>query len=63
MVSLSTDGYDLGQVDLVARGDGAYTANLILPAAGDGEVRTSVRLDEFANPVASVTVPVAGNGR
>ncbi|KQY56648.1 MULTISPECIES: copper resistance protein CopC [unclassified Nocardioides] len=58
VVSMRSDDVDLGAVPLERSGTGVYTAPVVLPEPGDWQVQVSLRVDEFDNPVATLTVPV-----
>lgn len=59
VVSMRSDGIDLGSVPLRRSGRGVYTAPVVIPEPGDWKVQVSVRIDRFDNPVSTLTVPVA----
>ena len=53
---------DLGRVTLARESRGRYRGAVVLPTSGAWEVRVSVRLGEFENPVATLTFDVAPPG-
>jgi copper transport protein len=55
IVSVRSDGVDLGPRSLVSDDVGTREATVILPNPGRWEVQVSLRIDEFTNPV--VTLP------
>ena len=57
-VSLRTDGLDLGTVPVTPTGTGTFVATVTFPRPGEWEVQVSLRIDEFANPVTTLTVTV-----
>ncbi|KRF19014.1 hypothetical protein ASG90_03780 [Nocardioides sp. Soil797] len=58
VVAMHSDDVDLGPVPLEASGKGVFTARVVIPEPGDWQVQVSLRLDEFENPVTTLTVPV-----
>lgn len=57
-VRLSGPDVDLGTIPLEATLPGTYTAQVVLPVAGDWQLQVSLRTSEFDNPVADLTFPV-----
>lgn len=57
-ISLSTEGLDLGTVTATPTGAGTYLATVTFPKPGAWEVQVSLRVDEFENPVTTLTVEV-----
>jgi copper transport protein len=55
---LSSASLDLGDVGLQNVGPGVYSAQVVLPAAGQWELEVSLRTGEFDNPVQSVPFTV-----
>ncbi len=58
-VSLRSADVDLGTVPIVPTGAGTYVAEITFPTAGEWEVQVSLRVDEFENPVTSLTIDVS----
>ena len=58
MVSLRTADVDLGVVPVTPTGAGTFVATVTFPKAGEWEVQVSLRIDEFENPVTTLTVDV-----
>ena len=58
VISLRSDGLDLGQIRATSDGVGTFRSDVVLPAAGPWRLQVSVRLGEFDNPVAVVTFNV-----
>ncbi len=57
-VSLRTAGVDLGTVPVTPTGTGTFVATVTFPKLGEWEVQVSLRIDEFANPVTTLTIDV-----
>jgi copper transport protein len=57
-VSLRSADVDLGTVPIVPTGAGTYVAEVTFPAAGEWEIQVSLKIDEFDNPVTTLTVTV-----
>ncbi len=57
-LSLSTDDVDLGEVALRNLGPGTYAGDVVLPTPGEWQVRVSLRITEFDNPVKTVAFVV-----
>lgn len=57
-VSLRSSDVDLGTVPIVPTGAGTYAADVTFPSAGEWEIQVSLRVDEFENPVTSLTIDV-----
>jgi len=57
-VSLRSDEVDLGSVPVAPTGAGTFVADVTFPTAGEWEVQVSLRVDEFENPVTTLTVQV-----
>ena len=57
-VSLHSDEVDLGSVPVRPTGAGTFVADVTFPTAGEWEVQVSLRVDEFENPVTTLTVRV-----
>ncbi len=57
-LGLGSGDLDLGTVPVSAVDEGTYRAEAMIPRAGVWQVRVSVRLSEFDNPVAIVEIPV-----
>lgn len=58
VVSLRGADVDLGSVPVVPTGTGTYVAEVSFPTAGEWEVQVSLPVDEFENPVTTLTVDV-----
>lgn len=58
VVSLSTDGLDIGEVTMIAVGAGTYRGEVVVPRPGEWEVQVSIRLSRFDNPVTTVRLSV-----
>ncbi|KAA1425671.1 copper resistance CopC/CopD family protein [Nocardioides antri] len=58
-VSLRSGDLDLGTVPVTPTGAGTYLADVTFPSAGAWEVQVSLRVDEFENPVTTLTVDVS----
>ncbi|WP_183101515.1 copper resistance CopC/CopD family protein, partial [Nocardioides pelophilus] len=57
-VSLRGPDLDLGAVSVTPTGVGTFVAPVTFPTPGEWEVQVSLRVDEFDNPVTSLTVQV-----
>lgn len=57
-VSLRGPDLDLGAVPVTPTGVGTFAATVTFPKPGEWEVQVSLRVDEFDNPVTSLTVQV-----
>jgi copper transport protein len=57
-VSLRSDDVDLGTVPVTPTGAGTFLASVTFPKPGAWEVQVSLRIDEFDNPVTTLTVDV-----
>ena len=57
-VSLRTTGVDLGTVPVTPTGTGTFLATVSFPKPGEWKVQVSLRIDEFDNPVTTLTVDV-----
>ncbi|WP_181407647.1 copper resistance CopC/CopD family protein [Nocardioides sambongensis] len=57
-VAVSSGDLELGEIPVVPDGAGTYVADLVFPREGTWEVRVSVRIDEFTNPVTTLDVEV-----
>ena len=51
VVSMSTQGLDIGEVTMRPVGAGTYRGEVVVPRAGEWEVQVSIRLSRFENPV------------
>ena len=58
VVSLRTDGLDIGDVTMRPVGAGTYRGEIVVPRPGEWEVQVSIRLSRFENPVTTVTLTV-----
>jgi copper transport protein len=58
VVSLRTDGLDIGEVTMRPVGAGTYRGEVVVPRAGEWEVQVSLRLSRFENPVTTVRLSV-----
>ena len=58
-----SSGVDLGNLALTSSDAGTYRAEVVLPTAGTWRVQVSLRIDEFENPVASLSFRVPRSGR
>ena len=54
----SVRGVDLGNLALTSSDAGTYGAEVVLPTAGTWRVQVSLRVDEFENPVTSLSFRV-----
>lgn len=59
VVSLRTDGLDIGEVTVTPIGAGTYRGEVVVPRAGQWEVQVSIRLSRFENPVTTVRLSVS----
>jgi copper transport protein len=57
-VSLRSDDVDLGTVPVTPTGAGTFLATVTFPEPGKWEVQVSLRIDEFTNPVTTLSVDV-----
>ena len=57
-VSLRSTDLDLGTVPVTPTGAGTFLATVTFPKPGEWEVQVSLRIDEFENPVTTLTVVV-----
>lgn len=57
-VVLRSADVDLGAVPVVPTGAGTFVADISFPTAGEWEVQVSLRIDEFENPVTTLSVEV-----
>lgn len=60
VVRLSSDGASLGAVPLTQVSAGFYSAQVMLPVAGTWRMQVSLRVTQFANPVAELEFVVNG---
>jgi copper transport protein len=60
VVRMSSDQVQLGTVPLTQAVAGTYTAQVVLPAPGTWRMQVSLRVSEFANPVATLDFTVEG---
>ncbi len=58
VVSLSTEGLDIGEVTLTPIGAGTFRGEVVVPRPGEWEVQVSIRLSRFENPVTTVRLTV-----
>ena len=58
VVSLRTEGLDIGDVTMRPVGAGTYRGEVVVPRPGAWEVQVSIRLSRFENPVTTVTLTV-----
>ena len=58
VVSLRTEGLDIGDVTVRPVGAGTYRGEVVVPRPGEWEVQVSIRLSRFENPVTTVTLTV-----
>ncbi len=58
VVTLSTDGLDVGEVTVTPIGSGTYRGQVVVPRAGEWEVQVSIELSRFDNPVTTVRLTV-----
>ncbi len=59
VVSLQTEGLDIGEVTMRAVGAGTYRGEVVVPRPGVWEVQVSIRLSRFENPVTTVRLHVS----
>lgn len=57
-VSVKSDEFDLGQRTMVSDDVGTLQTTVILPAAGRWRVQVGIRIDEFTNPVSTLSFAV-----
>lgn len=57
-VVLRSADVDLGAVPVAPTGAGTFVADISFPTAGEWEVQVSLRIDEFENPVTTLSVEV-----
>ena len=62
-VRVRSSAVDLGNLALTSSDAGTYRAEVVLPTAGTWRVQVSLRVDEFENPVASLSFRVPRSGR
>ena len=62
-VRVRSSAVDLGNLTLTSSDAGTYRAEVVLPTAGTWRVQVSLRIDEFENPVASLSFRVPRSGR
>ncbi|MCF6378703.1 copper resistance protein CopC [Nocardioides KLBMP 9356] len=58
VVSLRTEGLDVGDVAMRPVGAGTYRGEVVLPRPGTWEVQVSIELSRFENPVTTVRLTV-----
>ncbi len=59
-VRVSSDAVDLGDVRLARSDAGTFSGETVIPTGGTWRVQVSLRLDEFENPVASLSFRIPG---
>jgi copper transport protein len=59
VVTLRTDGLDVGEVTVTPVGAGTYRGEVVVPRAGRWEVQVSLALGRFERPVTTVALEVA----
>ena len=59
VVSLRTEGLDIGEVTMRPVGAGTYRGEVVVPRPGEWEVQVSIRLSRFENPVTTVRLRVS----
>jgi copper transport protein len=59
VVSMRTDGLDVGEVTVTPVGAGTYRGEVVVPRAGRWEVQVSLALGRFERPVTTVALEVA----
>jgi len=59
-VRVSSDAVDLGDVQLAPSDAGTFSGETVIPTGGTWRVQVSLRLDEFENPVASLSFRIPG---
>jgi copper transport protein len=62
-VRVRSQTVDLGDAALTPSAAGTYRAEVVLPTSGEWRVQVSLRIDEFENPVASLSFRVPASGR
>ena len=62
-VRVRSGAVDLGNLALTPSDAGTYRAEVVLPTDGTWRVQVSLRIDEFENPVASLSFRVPRGGR
>ena len=60
VVSLRTDGLDIGEVTVRPIAAGTYQGEVVVPRGGEWEVQVSLRLSRFESPVTTVRLSVSG---
>jgi copper transport protein len=60
VVSLRTEGLDVGEVTVTPIAAGTYRGEVVVPRAGEWEVQVSIVLSRFENPVTTVRLRVSG---
>ncbi len=60
VVSLRTEGLDIGEVTLTPVAAGTYRGQVVVPRAGEWEVQVSLVLSRFESPVTTVRLRVSG---
>ena len=58
VVTLRTEGLDLGSVVVRPIAAGTYRGEVVVPRAGEWEVQVGLALSRFDNPVTTVTLTV-----
>jgi copper transport protein len=58
VVSLRTEGLDIGDVTMRPVGAGTYRGEVVVPRPGEWEVQVSIELSRFENPVTTVRLTV-----
>ena len=59
-VRVSSDAVDLGDVRLAPSDAGTFRGETVIPTEGTWQVQVSLRLDEFENPVTSLSFRIPG---
>ena len=59
VVSLGTEGLEVGRVTLTPVGAGTYRGQVVVPRPGEWEVQVSIRLSRFDNPVTTLRLSVS----
>jgi len=62
-VRVRSSTVDLGNLLVTSSDAGTYSAEVVLPTSGTWRVQVSLRIDEFENPVASLSFRVPPGGR
>ena len=62
-VRVRSSTVDLGNLVVTSSDAGTYRAEVVLPTSGTWRVQVSLRIDEFENPVASLSFRVPRGGR